>query len=156
MQKATVALRGLSKRGRSTSIIIAHVQQSDLGHTPGFTKIQAAQQNDGRATMHINLSASAAFLASVTATTLQYGQVNSLNTGQGVLAESAAYALTYHLGRLPAVHALAKKLENGLKEIGASITGPAETCMVIDCVSLVDTMAHIYADSSFMIHHHWV
>ena len=42
----------------------------------GIVKIRAAQQNDGRTAMNINLSASAAFLASVTATTLQYGQVN--------------------------------------------------------------------------------
>ncbi|KAL0950878.1 hypothetical protein HGRIS_007637 [Hohenbuehelia grisea] len=48
----------------------------------------------------------------------------------GILAASAAYALTYNFPLLPKVHALAKKLENGLEEIGARILSRAETCMI--------------------------
>ena len=48
-----------------------------LNDLPGIATIRDAQQNDGRTTMNINLSASAAFLASVTATTLQYSQLTS-------------------------------------------------------------------------------
>jgi len=48
----------------------------------------------------------------------------------GVLAASAAYALTHHFLLLPAVHALARKLEKGLEEIGADILSRAETNML--------------------------
>jgi threonine aldolase len=48
----------------------------------------------------------------------------------GVLAASAAYALTHNFPLLPMVHALTRKLESGLEEIGAEITIRAETCMV--------------------------
>ncbi|KAF8350253.1 pyridoxal phosphate-dependent transferase [Amanita rubescens] len=48
----------------------------------------------------------------------------------GILAASAAYALTYNFPQLPRVHALAKKLEAGLAEIGVTILNRAETCMV--------------------------
>ena len=48
----------------------------------------------------------------------------------GVLAASAAYALTHHFPLLPAVHALARKLEKGLEEIGVDILSRAETNMV--------------------------
>lgn len=48
----------------------------------------------------------------------------------GLLAASAAYALTYNFPKLIDVHALARKLEGGLKEIGIRILSPAETCMV--------------------------
>lgn len=48
----------------------------------------------------------------------------------GVLAAAAAYALTHNFPLLPKVHALARKLEVGLEEIGAKITCRAETCMV--------------------------
>jgi threonine aldolase len=48
----------------------------------------------------------------------------------GYLAACAAFALTNHFPLLPSVHAMAKKLEKGLKEIGASITAPVDTCMV--------------------------
>jgi threonine aldolase len=47
----------------------------------------------------------------------------------GILAASAAYALNHNFSLLPAVHALAKKLESGLEKIGAEITSRAETCM---------------------------
>jgi threonine aldolase len=47
----------------------------------------------------------------------------------GILSGAAAYALTYNFPRLPEVHGLARKLEQGLQEIGAEITSPAETCM---------------------------
>jgi threonine aldolase len=48
----------------------------------------------------------------------------------GVLAASAAYALTHNFPQLPRVHALARRLEAGLEEIGATILSKAETCMV--------------------------
>lgn len=48
----------------------------------------------------------------------------------GILAASAAYALTHNFPQLPRVHALAKKLEYGLEELGAIILSRAETCMV--------------------------
>ncbi|KAF5377458.1 hypothetical protein D9615_005174 [Tricholomella constricta] len=48
----------------------------------------------------------------------------------GILAASAAYALTYNFPQLERVHALAKRLEAGLEDIGAEITSRAETCMV--------------------------
>lgn len=48
----------------------------------------------------------------------------------GILAGSAAYALSNHFQLLPGVHALARKLEQGLRAIGVQITSPAETCMV--------------------------
>ena len=54
---------------------------SPAHHVPGVAQIRDAQQNDGRTTMNINLSASAAFLASVTATTLQYSQLNPASSG---------------------------------------------------------------------------
>jgi threonine aldolase len=48
----------------------------------------------------------------------------------GVLAASAAYALSHNFPLLSRVHALAKRLEVGLEDIGASILSRAETCMV--------------------------
>jgi len=48
----------------------------------------------------------------------------------GILAGSAAYALSNHFQLLPVVHDLAKKLEKGLRDLGAVITSSAETCMV--------------------------
>ncbi|KAK7064413.1 beta-elim-lyase domain-containing protein [Favolaschia claudopus] len=48
----------------------------------------------------------------------------------GILAASAAYALTYNFPLLPAVHALARRLEKGLEEIGVEVTSRAETCML--------------------------
>jgi len=48
----------------------------------------------------------------------------------GILAASAAYALSNNFAKLPAVHALTHKLEAGLEEIGATILSRAETCMV--------------------------
>lgn len=48
----------------------------------------------------------------------------------GILAASAAYALTHNFPKLPGVHALAKKLEAGLEELGCNILSRAETCMV--------------------------
>lgn len=48
----------------------------------------------------------------------------------GLLAASAAYALTYNFPRLVEVHELTRKLEAGLRDIGAEITSGAETCMV--------------------------
>jgi len=48
----------------------------------------------------------------------------------GLLAASAAYALTYNFPRLVEVHELTRKLEAGLRDIGAEITSGAETCMI--------------------------
>ncbi|KAJ3771541.1 pyridoxal phosphate-dependent transferase [Lentinula raphanica] len=48
----------------------------------------------------------------------------------GILAGSAAYALTYNFPLLPRVHALAHKLQSSFEEIGVTILSPAETCMV--------------------------
>jgi threonine aldolase len=48
----------------------------------------------------------------------------------GILAGAAAYALTHNFELLPSVHDLTRKLEQGLQDIGVSITSPAETCMV--------------------------
>jgi len=48
----------------------------------------------------------------------------------GILAASAAFALTHNFPQLPRVHALAKRLEVGLENIGAIILSRAETCMV--------------------------
>jgi len=47
-----------------------------------------------------------------------------------VMAACAAYALTHNFPLLPRVHALARRLEQGLEEIGAEITSRAETCML--------------------------
>ncbi|KAI0343911.1 hypothetical protein BDW22DRAFT_1355132 [Trametopsis cervina] len=48
----------------------------------------------------------------------------------GILAASAAYALTYNFPQLTRVHELTKRLETGLKDLGVKITSSAETCMV--------------------------
>ncbi|KAI8995333.1 pyridoxal phosphate-dependent transferase [Trametes punicea] len=48
----------------------------------------------------------------------------------GFMSAAAAYALTHNFPRLPAVHELARRLEAGLREIGADILGPVDTCMV--------------------------
>ncbi|KAF9451788.1 threonine aldolase [Macrolepiota fuliginosa MF-IS2] len=48
----------------------------------------------------------------------------------GILAACAAYALTFNFPQLPRVHALTKKLEVGLEELGAIILSGAETCML--------------------------
>ena len=48
----------------------------------------------------------------------------------GFLAASAAYALTHNFPLLTKVHQLAKKLQVGLEEIGATILVKADTCMV--------------------------
>ncbi|EPQ60932.1 hypothetical protein GLOTRDRAFT_32903 [Gloeophyllum trabeum ATCC 11539] len=48
----------------------------------------------------------------------------------GILAASAAYALTHNFPRLVDVHELTLRLEQGLRNIGVEITSPGETCMV--------------------------
>ncbi|THH11363.1 hypothetical protein EW145_g685 [Phellinidium pouzarii] len=48
----------------------------------------------------------------------------------GALVGAAAYAVSNNLSFLPGVHALTRKLEKGLEEIGCEITSRAETCMV--------------------------
>ena len=60
----------------------------------------------------------------------------------GILAASAAYALTHNFPQLPRVHALTKRLEAGLEEIGASILSKAETCMVSH--SLCNTQKRLF------------
>ncbi|WRT64060.1 uncharacterized protein IL334_000988 [Kwoniella shivajii] len=48
----------------------------------------------------------------------------------GGIAASADYALTHHFPRLATTHALAKRLEEGLKELGVGIAAPVDTNMV--------------------------
>ncbi|PPQ98978.1 hypothetical protein CVT24_003474 [Panaeolus cyanescens] len=48
----------------------------------------------------------------------------------GILAGCAAYALTHNFPQLPRVHALTKRLEASLEEIGVRIVTRAETCML--------------------------
>ncbi|KAI6159559.1 pyridoxal phosphate-dependent transferase [Pisolithus thermaeus] len=48
----------------------------------------------------------------------------------GIIAAAIAYALTYNFPQLPRVHALAKRLEQGLRNLGVRILSPAETCML--------------------------
>lgn len=48
----------------------------------------------------------------------------------GYLAGCVAYALTHNFPLLPQVHALAKRMQQGLGDIGVGILSPAETCMV--------------------------
>jgi threonine aldolase len=47
----------------------------------------------------------------------------------GLLAGCAAYALNHNFTKLPRVHALARRLEVGLRELGVQILS-AGTCMV--------------------------
>ncbi|KAI6045117.1 pyridoxal phosphate-dependent transferase [Pisolithus marmoratus] len=55
----------------------------------------------------------------------------------GYLAASAAYALTHHFPLLPRVHALARRMQEGLEEIGVGILSPAETCMLFYDPSMI-------------------
>lgn len=48
----------------------------------------------------------------------------------GIIAAAIAYALTHNFPQLPRVHALAKRLEQGLRDLGVRILSPAETCML--------------------------
>ncbi|KAF8559394.1 hypothetical protein OG21DRAFT_1431516 [Imleria badia] len=48
----------------------------------------------------------------------------------GYLVGCAAYALTHNLPQLPHVHALAKRMQRGLEDIGVGILSPAETCIL--------------------------
>ncbi|KAF9042108.1 pyridoxal phosphate-dependent transferase [Panaeolus papilionaceus] len=48
----------------------------------------------------------------------------------GILAGCAAYALAHNFPQLPRVHALAKRLQTGLEELGVRIITRTETCMV--------------------------
>lgn len=48
----------------------------------------------------------------------------------GIIAAAVAYALTYNFPQLPRVHALAKCLEQGLRDLGVRILSPAETCIL--------------------------
>jgi len=47
----------------------------------------------------------------------------------GFLAGCAAYALNHNFSQLPDVHARARKLEEGLRELGVQILS-ADTCMI--------------------------
>jgi len=53
----------------------------------------------------------------------------------GYVAACAAYALTHNFPLLPRVHALAKRMQQGLEELGVGILSPAETCMVGDILT---------------------
>ncbi|KAH7911225.1 pyridoxal phosphate-dependent transferase [Hygrophoropsis aurantiaca] len=48
----------------------------------------------------------------------------------GFLSGAAAYALTHNFPLLPRVHSLAKRMQQGLEELGVGILSPAETCML--------------------------
>lgn len=48
----------------------------------------------------------------------------------GILAGAAAYALTHNFPKIPRVHALTRRLQRGLQELGVDVTCPVETCMV--------------------------
>lgn len=48
----------------------------------------------------------------------------------GYLVGCVAYALTHNFPQLPRVHALAKRMQQGLEDIGVGILSPAETCIV--------------------------
>ncbi|KAI9572666.1 pyridoxal phosphate-dependent transferase [Boletus coccyginus] len=48
----------------------------------------------------------------------------------GYLVGCAAYALTHNFPQLPRTHALAKRMQRGLEDIGVGILSPAETCML--------------------------
>lgn len=48
----------------------------------------------------------------------------------GILAGAAAYSLTHNFPQIPRVHALAKRLQRGLQDLGVDITCPVQTCMV--------------------------
>ena len=61
----------------------------------------------------------------------------------GVLAASAAYALTHNFPLLPRVHALAKRLEASLEDIGVNILSRAETCMVNGLLSFKNALLMI-------------
>jgi threonine aldolase len=63
----------------------------------------------------------------------------------GMLAASAAYALSNNFPKLLEVHNMALRLEQGLTEIGCKITSPAETCMVTLSNSFVRSRLLIYA-----------
>jgi threonine aldolase len=51
------------------------------------------------------------------------------------MAGCAAYALTHNFPLLPHVHDLAKRMQQGLEELGVGILSPAETCMVGDLLT---------------------
>ncbi|GFZ43091.1 low-specificity L-threonine aldolase [Saitozyma sp. JCM 24511] len=48
----------------------------------------------------------------------------------GGIAAAADYAITHHFPRLAGTHALARRLQEGLKELGCDILAPVETNMV--------------------------
>ena len=48
----------------------------------------------------------------------------------GFIAACAAYALTHNLPLLSSVHALTRRLGDGLQRAGCVITVPVDTCMV--------------------------
>ncbi|KAK0208511.1 pyridoxal phosphate-dependent transferase [Desarmillaria ectypa] len=57
----------------------------------------------------------------------------------GILAASAAYALNNNFPILVNVHALTRKVQKGLEDIGVTILSPAETCMVFYDASSIGT-----------------
>lgn len=63
----------------------------------------------------------------------------------GILAASAAYALNYNFPLLVNVHALARKVQKGLEDVGVTILSPAETCMIFyDASSIGATYDEIF------------
>ncbi|KAG2023795.1 threonine aldolase [Coprinopsis cinerea AmutBmut pab1-1] len=69
----------------------------------------------------------------------------------GILAASAAYALTHNLPQLSRVHTLAKRLQSGLEDIGVKILSEAETCMIFYDPSTVGVTYEEIADRGYAL-----
>ncbi|KAI6136911.1 pyridoxal phosphate-dependent transferase [Pisolithus sp. B1] len=73
------------------------------------------------------------------------------------LQRQLQYALTHHFPLLPRVHALAKRMQEGLEEIGVGILSPAETCMLFYDPSAIGRAAQlpkpIYLNGSRLMMH---
>lgn len=67
----------------------------------------------------------------------------------GPMAAAADYGLTHHFPRLASTHALARRLADGLTEIGCELICPTETNMVsrIHIYERLDLVASIGADA---------
>ena len=69
----------------------------------------------------------------------------------GLLAGCAAYALNHNFPQLPRVHTLARKLETGLRELGAQILS-ADTCMA--CLSFLYSTIFLNGRDLGLLRHH--
>lgn len=60
-----------------------------------------------------------------------------------MIAAPADYALTHHFPRLARTHAIARRLAEGLKELGCEILAPVDTNMVrSDTITTCGVEAH--------------